>query len=202
MRYDVPPFDPFGDRGADHFYPANDAAKRLIQVSLTHRDIIVLFNLLNRVQNEYEEKLLTKFIVVEFLSLDDHLTALVGLALSGKTDYPLSAKDAAELKALNAHYTALRKPAEPTFRKIRNNLAAHRDLESLHGSARLWDDINPGAVYRILEPVVPLFDCLKGLNVYCWTKSEDTANGKVIAYVAPMDWGAIVSNPKSDELKE
>ena len=71
MKYDVPPYDPFADRGDDYFHPANDAAEHLLQVEFTHRDIAVLFGILNRTQDQYESKLLTKFIVVEFLSLDE-----------------------------------------------------------------------------------------------------------------------------------
>jgi hypothetical protein len=199
VRYDVPIFDPFGDRGDDYFHPANDAAEHLTQVALTHDDICVLFGILNRTQSNREEKLIAKFIVVEFLSLDEHLTALVALALSGRTGYPLTADEAAQLKRLNGDYTALRKPAQPALREIRNKVAAHRDRCNLLATARIWDGIDAGTVYRMVQPVKALYDFLKVLNIYQWTKSEQTEKGTVRAYISPMRWDDMDNDEGNEE---
>jgi hypothetical protein len=198
VRYDVPIFDPFGDRGDDYFHPGNDAAELLTHVAFTHEDISVLFGILNRSQSEREEKLIGKFIVVEFLSLDEHLTALVGLALSGRTGYPLNTEEATQLKRLNGEYTALRKPAEPAFREIRNKIAAHRDRGNLLTTARIWDGVDAGTVYRMAQPIKALYDFLKDLNIYKWTKSEQTEKGAVMAYVSPVRWDHSVNDERGE----
>jgi len=188
VRYDVPIFDPFGDRGDHYFHPSNDAAELLAQIAFIHADICVLFGILNRAQSDHEEKLVAKFIIVEFLSLDDHLSALVGLALSGRTGYALSSDEAAQLKRLNGDYTALRKPAEPALREIRNKVAAHRDRCNLLATARIWDQIDAETVHRMAQPIKALYDFLKNLDIYTWTKSEQTEKGTVRAYISPMRW--------------
>jgi hypothetical protein len=192
MRYDVPVFDPFRDRGDDYYHPGNEAATQLVQVGLIYRDIAKLFEMLNRLDDEYERKLLSKFVVVEWLSLDEHVNKLVGVILSGRTRYSPTREESEEVKRRYGEYTRSRKPHERALRETRNQVAAHRDPLSLEAIALIWDSLDAGHVLAIVRTVPALFECLKGLNVYCWTKSEQTERGKVIAFVRPLVWEGMV----------
>ncbi len=192
MRYDVPIYDPFSDRGDDYYHPIGDAAQHLVQVTLTYRDIARLFRLLERSEDHHDSKLLTKFAVVELLSMDDHLNQLVGLALSGNTRYSISPEESAEVKRLYGEYTRVRKPLERSLRDIRNKIGAHREPLDLMAMARIWDNIDPVNVATVTKAVPDLFESLKKLNIYCWTKREETDRGPVLAYVSPMVWDGVV----------
>jgi len=200
MRYDVPIYDPFSDRGDDYYYPAGDAAQHLVQVVLTYRDIARLFRLLEWSEDQYDSKLLAKFAVVELLSMDGHLNKLVGLALSGKTGYSISPEESAEVKRFYGEYTRVRKPLEGSLREIRNKVGAHREPLDLVAMARIWDNINPMNVAAVTKSVPDLVEFLKKLNIYCWTKCEETDRGPVHAYVQPMVWdGVIIKENASPE---
>jgi hypothetical protein len=150
-------------------------------------------------EGHYEAKLLTKFAVVELLSLDDHINRLVGLALSGTTGYPVTQAKLDEVKGLYGEYTRARKPSESSLREIRNKLAAHRDPLDLFAIAKIWDGIDAATVATIVKPVPGLFECLKSLHIYEWTKCEQTERGPVIASVAPMVWDGVVVESGDDE---
>lgn len=200
MRYDVPVFDPFGERGDDYFHPQGEAASHLVQITFTYRDIASLFRLLNRTCDEYEARLLTKFAVVEMLSLDEHVKQLVGLVLSGKTGYPIEESDTAAVKQLYGEYTRARKPSESKLNEIRNKIAAHRDPLDLVAIARIWDGVDAATLYEIVKPLPALFDRLKALPIYCWTKSEQTDHGPVMAYVAPMVWDGLLVESQASAM--
>ncbi|MBI2884162.1 MAG: hypothetical protein HYY11_09730 [Candidatus Methylomirabilis oxyfera] len=191
MRYDVPIYDPFSDRGDDYYHPASDAAQHLVQVALAYRDIARLFRLLERSEDYHDSKLLTKFAVVELLSMDDHLNKLVGLALSGKTGYSISPEESAEVKRLYGKYTRVRKPLKGSLQEIRKKVGAHRDPLDLVVIAQIWDNIDPVNVAAVTKAVPDLLESLTKLNIYCWTKHEETDRGPVRAYISPMVWDGV-----------
>ena len=76
---------------------------------------------------------------------------------------------------------------------------AERDRCNLCATARIWDGIDAKTVYRIAQPIKALYDFLKDLNIYKWTKSEQTEKGTVLAYVSPMRWDDMDNDEEGEE---
>jgi hypothetical protein len=81
-------------------------------------------------------------------------------------------------------------------------VAAHRDRSNLLATARIWDGIDAETVYRMAQPIKALYDFLKDLNIYKWTKTEQTEKGPVLAYISPLRWEGMETEPMDDEPLE
>ncbi len=191
MRYDVPVFDPFKLQGEDFYRPGNEPAACLMQIQYIYEDIAKLFEILARLQEEYERKLLSKYIIMELISMDRFIQRLADLIISGHLDFPAEPEEVERVKQLYKAYKRARKQHWKGFGKVRDKIAAHRDPLDLITIAKIWDSIDLRDILSILKSVPPFFNYVKGLNVFTWVKSEKTGHGKLSAYVSPFDLGGI-----------
>ncbi len=78
-----------------------------------------------------------------------------------------------------------------SFKRIRNKIGAHRELLHLITVSEIWDSVDILAIAQFLRYVPPLFNFMKNLNIYCWTKTENDESGnEVIALLQPFNYGA------------
>ncbi len=82
-------YDPFGEKGPTYYQPDNDAALHLLAIQLIIRDIGKLLNMGHKSQDNYERKLLSKYAIIEIISLDTEISELTGKIFSGKIEYPI-----------------------------------------------------------------------------------------------------------------
>lgn len=187
IKYDEPIYDPFGDRGPTFYHPANEAAMHLVAIKLIHRDIEKLWNMYRESKDGYERRLLAKYIIIEIVSLDSHVANLVKKITSGQTGYEIDADALITAKKLHRQYKSIMKKEWEDLKDVRNKLAAHRDRLDLITLSKLWDKIDIEAIVEIVNSISTLFNFLKGLNVYCWTKSgQDEEGHRIIAFVQPL----------------
>ncbi len=187
MRYDVPIYDPYKDPGENYFHPSNEAAQYLVYIRQIYSDIVRLGEILSGISDMYGKKLIAKYIVVEWLSMDKYIQKLSNLILSGRVEYPVDDTSRQELQSLYKRYKSARRQKLPSFQKIRNKIAAHREPLPLVITAEIWDSLDIPSIEQLLSPVPPLFNFMKGLNIYRWTKTEKNENGhKIMAFVQPL----------------
>lgn len=164
IRYDDPPYNPYGERGTTHYHPANEAARRLVQAWVIGKDIEKLCELYKTTSDAHTAKLTLKYLFMELLTLDGHLRRLHSLAKRKGREYQ-DTLPVDRLEAIYRSYDLAAKGKERLFREIRNGIAAHRsedkgDQDGFN-TARLWDLITPDGVDQILAAVPPLMHCLQ-----------------------------------------
>ncbi|MBI1803117.1 MAG: hypothetical protein HYR77_01490 [Ignavibacteria bacterium] len=189
INYNEPIFDPFGERGATHYHPTNSAAIHLVAIQLTYRDIARLQRIYSRSRNRYTKKLICKYVIIELVSIDAHITSLANDVISGKVGYKISDSDLVEIKKVYKEYKAARKPKWSQLQAVRNRLGAHRDSLDLLTVSKLWDQVDTEAINTILRAVAPMLRLLMKLNVYTWSKSHRSG---IISFIQPLDPSTIV----------
>jgi hypothetical protein len=146
--YDEPVYDPLGNRGPTHYHPANDVTKRLVALQLILRDIWTLRKIRARSRDAYEKALICKYVIIELVSMDEHLSSLVQQVLSGKVGYDLDNAQFTETKRLYKECKSARKHMWPELKTVRNRLSAHRDILDLLTVSKFWDQVDVQAINR------------------------------------------------------
>ncbi len=196
INYNEPIFDPFGDRGATHYHPVNEAAIHLVALQLIYRDIVRLHRLYSRLKVRYTKKLICKYIIIELVSLDTHTARLANDIISGKVGHKVEDNELDEIKQLYKQYKEARKPKWFQLAAVRNKLGAHRDSLDLLTVSKLWDQIDTDAINRLLEAFAPMLSFLMKLNVYEWSKKHRTG---IVSFIQPLDPSKIFPVESTDE---
>ena len=191
MNYEVPTFDPFRNPGAGLYHPSNDAAQRLMRIQYAYQDIAALSTIAGRCQDEFERRLLLKYVVTEWVSLDKELCTFVQCVMKGAIDYPLSTAERASILDAYVGYRAARRQHHRHLKFIRDKIGAHRAPMDAFEISVIWDSLAPSEIRAVLKPVPALFDVLKGLAVYRWTLQQTTDQGEVIAFIQPFRQGGL-----------
>jgi len=187
MRYDVPIYDPYKDPGEGYFHPANEAAQCLIFIRHIYDDIVRRGEIVAGIEDTYGRRLIMKDAVTDLLSMDKHIRRLVGLILSGQTGYHVGDTLTNGLKGLYRDYKSACKRRFPRFTEIRNKVGAHRERLPLAAISDMWGDLETEGILEVLGMAAPLFNHMKDLNVYCWTKTEKNDEGRdTLAFVQPL----------------
>jgi len=192
IRYDEPIYDPFGERGPTFYHPANEAAMHLIAIQLIYRDIEKLASLYRGSTDTYTKKLIVKYIIIEIISVNNHIVGLANKIISGQTGYEIEPNLLTTAKGLYKQYRDTRKKNWSELKDIRNKLGAHREHLDLLTISKLWDKIDIKVIGQIISCIPPLFNFVKGLNVYCWTKrGQDEEGREIIAFIQPFKYSRI-----------
>lgn len=187
MNYNVPIFNPISARGEDYYHPSNEAARLLVQVQHIYEDIEGYFSILSKMSDSHERLLIGKSIITECVSLDKALRQLVNVILREQSGYEISNGDSLTIRSLWRTYKAESKKSMTVFKDVRNKIAAHREMLPLAAISGIVDKVDFRAILHFLSPVPPLFNFIKELNVYEWTKVElDEQGYEVHAYVQPF----------------
>lgn len=188
MEYDVPIYDPVFEREDRNFYPANDPTQRLVLISQIYRDIQRLHQLIQDIPDDYGRRLLTKYAIVEWISMDRHLRRLSNEILSGKTGYTLNYVQQRSLKDQMRSYRQAMKPLQQEFELIRNKIGAHRDQQiHLKVVSEHWDNLEVDRLSEACNYIAIVYNYLRSLPVYTWTlKGEDDQGQEITAVVSPL----------------
>jgi len=192
IKYNEPIYDPFSERGPTFYHPANEAAMHLIAIRLIYRDIEKLASFYIGSSDTYTKKLMAKYIIIEIISVDSHIVGLANKIISGQTGYEIEPNLLTRAKELYKEYKDTRKKKWFDLKDIRNRLGAHREQLDLLTISKLWDKIDIKVIRQIVSSIPPLFNFLKGLNVYYWSKrGQDEKGRQIIAFIQPFKYSKI-----------
>lgn len=196
VDYSSPIYDPFNNGKDDHFLPANTEAKKIIHLSHITQDIHVLLSIIGKLKKPYERKLLEKYMIIEWISLDEHLLSLAKLILGNRTEFSATDDEINEVRKLYNNYKQARKPHYDLMKRIRDKLGAHREQLQVSDVSSLWGAVTSENLIDVLNSAAHFFNFVKDLNIYRWFKVQETAEGEMIAFVQPL-----ILSSKSDSFK-
>jgi hypothetical protein len=195
---DIETYNPVYARPSDAWYPTNEAADLLVHLSHIWEDIIRL----NRIRCETregrpeEDKLLFKYIIVEFASLFDPLSRLQTLIAKAKTlvrgrPAPLryvTPKEKQEAKALFKGFWRAQAPLQCDIFGIRNTIGAHRRLQPWPLVTELWEKLDPERYVAAMNTFIPLFKFVQALNLYEWSRAFGDGSFSIMGARIIHDW--------------
>jgi len=125
------------------------------------------------------DRLLFKYMLVEFVSLRGPLNELLGVAMKSprlvKNQPPpfryVTRRDVDELKALSRAFYRTLAPVQQDLAEIRNDIGAHRKLETVHSGVLLWRKIEPAKYVNAINAFLIILRRLGDLNIYEWSRS-------------------------------
>lgn len=186
IDYTSPIYDPFATPKNDDFKPYSKETNQLLHLYYIMRDIQLLYDIISKLKNNQQKRLLVKYMIIELVSVDEHLRKFANLLIAKKTDLICSEIEIEQLKNLKKAYEQARKPHQKVLDNIRNKLAAHRDELHLEEIATLWQSINLDDLVDILNAAVHFFNFAKDLQeIYSWYKVQDTSQGEMITFFQP-----------------
>ncbi|MFN5242002.1 MAG: hypothetical protein ACK5WC_18405 [Aphanizomenon sp.] len=185
INYNSPIYDPFSEPKDDDLFPDNEEALQILHISYIFRDIRTLCDIFGRSKKSQDKRLLWKYIIIEWVSLDENLIKFANSLIAKKTQIICSDQEIEELKRLKKEYEQARKPHKEKLETIRNKLAAHRELLHFADMANLWQSINYEELIDILNAAVHFFNFAKDLNIYSFLKVQDTSEGEMLALIDP-----------------
>jgi len=177
----VPMFHPVWCRDPRAWFPGNEAASLLLAGQQTWEDILRLSEIRSRCEDEYDQKLLLKCILVELRSLIEIMDALQAKVMSAETYEPgerppyrgISTEERERARRLFSRYSEAKKRVEADLIAIRNKIGAHRDVEAWSLVMSLWDKMDPSLVRDLVNAIPPAFNYIKDLNVYDWGREPE-----------------------------
>ena len=159
----------------------------LVAIVIVGAEVQLVSEMIQEMPSEYRRRLLTKYAVIEWLSMDEHFRRLFNEVSHGKTGFRLSDGQSKSLRTKrNTHFQASRE-FQRAFKVIRNQIGAHR--ESIHFKlvAEYWDTLDVELLSKFCESSAEAFNFLKDLPVYRWTKSgKDEQGREITAFISPL----------------
>ena len=198
---------PVYNEALDAWLPCNRAAHLLVHLDHIWRDITTLNNLrIKENPDPIAAKLLFKYIVIEFLSLTDALKEIQQIAIMSprliKTKPApwryITKRDYFETKRLTKEFWRSFQPVQKELYEIRNKIGAHRALSDLASIQNLWDRLEIEPYLIALNKFPPVFEHLKELNIYDWSRSAGEVDGKI----AFSMFGTLIIPPWEDAFDD
>ena len=174
-------FHPVHERSGDAWFPGNESSSLLVAIQHTWEDIERLIVLRKQVADDYDGKLLLKYMAIELLSLTqmmDRLRTQVMTAEVYPTDQEplyrgISSSEHAEAKEHWTKYSDAKNAALRDLTAVRNKLAAHRDISDWQLVMTLWDKLDTGLIEGLLKVIPPAFNHAKDLNIFEWSRRPE-----------------------------
>lgn len=196
IDYTRPIYDPFLACEEGNYYPADDRTLRLVLIRQIYSDIERLHAVAKQVEDRHAVRLLAKYALIEWFSLNEHLLVLFNAVLRGGTDYSLAEEQVEAVTNSQRKYRRSTKQIRDQFKGIRDKVAAHRDA-SIHLAqvAQYWDALVWRVIAEACSHAAEAFNMLKSLNVYRWTiRGTDDKGNEAIGSVSPFHLA-----PRSDQ---
>ena len=189
INYNEPIYDPFFESGPTFYHPANKAAMHLIAIRLIYRDIEKLFSIYRKSKDSYSKQLLSKYIIIEIISINNYINKLANKIIYRQTGYKIEQSTLTKTKELYKQYKNTINEKRDDLKNIRDKLAAHRDQLDLITISKIWSKIDIKAIKKIVNSIPPFFNFLNDLNIYCWTKNgQDKKGNKIKAFIMPFNY--------------
>lgn len=172
-------FHPIRERDQEAWFPDDNGASLLIASQHTWEDIERLLAMRSQSKDDYDRKLLLKYVVVEVRSLIQVMDALRSKVMSADTyetgQTPLyrgiSSQERSAAHLLWAEYSKAKKAVEEDLIAMRNKIGAHRDVSDWHLVMSLWDKLDTALISKLLAVIPPAFNHAKDLNIYEWNRA-------------------------------
>ena len=194
---------PIYNESSDAWYPCNRAAD--LQVHLNHiwSDITTVNNLrMSKGTDDLTDKLLFKYIVIEFLSLLKPLEELQKIVIKSPrlvrgNNAPwrfITKKELIETKRLAKEFWRGFQPFQKEIVEIRNEMGAHRSLTELQAVRVLWKRLDVKQYMAAMNAFIPFFQHMSSINIYNWSRSVGEQDGKI----ALSMFGTLIITPWED----
>ena len=190
---------PVYSENGNTWFPSNERAVTLVKLVHAWRDISKLneIRLGVRSNDPIADKLILKFMLVEFFSALDHARKLQGLIrtapkLIAGRPAPYRYVTKKELACVTDAYKALwveLAPLESLIADIRNNMGAHRSAEIGFEVESLWNKLDPDRFIHLINHIPSIIKAAKEINIYDWSWMDANANiGSIFGTQLTHDW--------------
>lgn len=171
-------FHPVHERSDNAWFPSNDAAQILMTISNAWEDILCISKIRNNAKTDYEKKLLFKYTLIELRSIIqqiEKLNAIIFRIIANKGNDSelhgyISEEEEKILKTHFKNYHTSKNKVDKDIIEIRKKIGAHRDPEEYWNICNLWDKLEPELFRPILLEIPLLFENIRKLDIYDWTK--------------------------------
>jgi hypothetical protein len=170
---------PIYSEGEKTWYPCNEASITLVRLVHAWRDVSKLNEIRMTVRNgdEIADKLLLKFMIIEFFSAVDHARKLQGIVRKSPrlvvgSPAPARYITKTELDKVDTVYKNFWReysPKEQLIARIRNNIGAHRSAEIGVELDALWMELEPENFISVLNCIPPVIEATSPINIYDWS---------------------------------
>ena len=187
-------FHPIHNRDKTTWFPANEAASLVIQLSHIWDDISYLDEIYKKTSDDYKKKLMIKYIIIEIRSYVQLFDKLQSIVMKASVFNPSERKGSRELTLdekeeavrLLKSYSEAKKKTSEKIRKIRNNIGAHRSNIDWQEVMGFWDELTPDIVNPLLNTMPKAFNYIKDLDLYEWSRVTEKGNISIIgAFLRP-----------------
>jgi hypothetical protein len=188
-----PTFDPLQGKTDDVWFPGNESATLVVSGRQILQGISRLLTLRGHCKDDYEQKLLLKYVILEVVNMLEVMDGLQKAVMTAEVYDPpvpalhrgISRQDKEKALLLWTAYSAAKKPVGPVLDLIRNKVGAHADVSNWHLWMELWGKIDPTLFAGLLEAIPPAFWHAAELNIHEWSVSHDDGRRRVLG--GPID---------------
>ena len=202
-------FVPVYNESRESWFPCNRAAELVVQLNHIWSDIATVNNVrLKEVSNSVADKLLVKYMVIEFLSLVDVFKELQGIVMRsprlirGKPAPMryITKSEYLETKRLIKDFWRAFQAVEKQLRDIRNEIGAHRSFFSLSLSEGLWARLDINLYLVVINKFIAVFEFVTKLNIYEWSRSfgHEEKSGQIKLSI----FGGMIITPWDDAFED
>lgn len=191
-------FHPVWQRNSAAWFPGDEKTSALIAGEHIWDDILRLGKVRDQCKDDYDRKLLLKYICIELRSLVEVMDKLQAAVMSAEV-YEVGTKplwrgitteDREIAKELWKSYSTAKKKVENDLANIRNRIAAHRDfsyeskkIEGVTGwnlVILLWDRLEINLFQDLMNSIPPAFNHAKDLNIYEWNRIPEDGTIEIL----------------------
>lgn len=174
-------YHPIRERSDIAWFPSNEAAQLVVVISNAWEDILCISQIRKQQTSDYKSKLLFKYELIELTSIIRNIEKLQSIVFkitdnkNTETDIHgfIYESQAETLKECFKNYHLAKSKVEKDLIEIRNKIGAHRDSKEICKFESLWDKLNPILFKPLLIEIPNLFNSLKELDIYDWTRIHD-----------------------------
>ena len=169
-------FHPLYERSRNAWVPSNQAGIVASMISHAWEDIHCLSKIRAKTEDDYEKKLLLKYMVVELRSILEQMDTLQGIVfqiIKGGCEHHgyVSNEESQKITALFKKYHKIKSVVEKDLVAIRNKIGAHRSQHPWDEIMELWDKLDSEIFKDIFEFMPEIFAYLIKLDIYDWSRS-------------------------------
>jgi hypothetical protein len=191
-------FHPVWQRDPSAWFPGDKKTSALIAGEHIWDDILRLLAIRNQSKDEYNRKLLLKYICIELRSLIEVMDIIQAAVMSAEVHEVdvkshwrgITTEDLTVAKNLWKEYSRAKKQVENDLINIRNRIAAHRDFSyeskkvegetGWHLAMMLWDRLDLDIFKDLMSAIPPAFNHAKDLHIYEWNRIPEDGTIEIL----------------------
>jgi len=197
-------FDPLQRQIDEVWFPGSTPTSLLVSGRHIWEDISRLLALRHHCKDDYERKLLLKYVMVELVSMLAAMDGLRNAVMTADVYEPptpplyrgISVQDKATAMLLWTAYSGAKKAVSHELVLIRNKVGAHYDVSNWHQWMELWGKIDPALISGLLETIPQAFQHASELNIFEWNMSYEDGRRRVLG--GPIDPETLTTGDDED----